>query len=87
MLAAKAGQSHFLAAVLILALSCAAVRAAGAVVVPAPDEVIKPIDETTNKQNPGQTCAAYYRIDDVTEINDEIRRCLIPREAGNNPRQ
>ncbi|KAJ6444310.1 hypothetical protein O9K51_02704 [Purpureocillium lavendulum] len=30
-----------------------------------------------------ETCAAFYRLDDVTELDDEIRRCLIPSRPGN----
>ncbi|KAL7969266.1 hypothetical protein HDV63DRAFT_378011 [Trichoderma sp. SZMC 28014] len=64
----KAGQRHILAVVLFLAITCAAVRAAdGGAIIPA-------IDQTKH------TCATFYRLDDVTEMDDEIRRCLIDDE-------
>lgn len=75
---AKGSHRHFFAALLIFAVSCAGVRAtSGGVIVPGP-EGPEPIDETSNEQHPKQTCAASYRLDDITELNDEIRRCLIP---------
>ncbi|PHH91187.1 hypothetical protein CDD83_1373 [Cordyceps sp. RAO-2017] len=66
--AANDGQRHFLAALLlILGLHVLSCAAVRA----------------ADGASPEQTCATYYRLDDVTEWNDEIRRCLIASEAAN----
>lgn len=78
---AKGGQRLVLAALFLLAISCSAVRAAdGGVPIAAPDGH-GPVERTSAEHGARQTCGAFYRLDDVTELNDEIKRCLIASEA------
>lgn len=74
----KGGQRHILAVFFVLAMSFASVRAIDSdAIVDAPNGN-EPIDGTSHEEQPKQTCATFYRLDDVTQMNDEIRRCLIP---------
>lgn len=73
------GWRHLLATLIFLATSCAALHA---VAVDGGDNVATPngrraTDQPNNEQGVVHTCTVYYRLDDVTEMNDEIRRCLI----------
>lgn len=81
MRAATNGLRYFISALFILAVSCAAVRAEGDGVA-SPHDGRAPIDGTSDEQPLKQTCKTFYRLDDVTELNDEIRRCLIPPGGG-----
>ncbi len=41
-----------------------------------------PTDKARHEQHPKQTCALPYRLDDVTETNDDVLECLHPSRAG-----
>lgn len=81
MRAATNGQKYFFSALLFLAVSYAPVRADGGAIA-SPHDERGSIDGTRDEQPLKQTCATFYRLDDVTELNDEIRPCLIPSEGG-----
>lgn len=81
MRAATNGQKCLISALLILSVLCAPVHADGGAIASLHDER-EPVDRTRDEQFPKQTCATFYRLDDVTELNDEIRRCLITSEGG-----
>ena len=79
--AAINGRRLLISAILLLAVSCAAVRADDDGVI-SPEDALGPADGTENEQTLKRPCAAFYRLDDVTEMNDEIRRCLMPSWDG-----
>lgn len=86
--AANRRQRNVLGAAFILAVLCASVYAVKDDAVDAGTVRRGPTDARSNEQHPLQneasqqqqqlhTCPVLYRLDDVTEMSDEIRRCLI----------
>merc|ERR1712000_9498 len=82
--AAKTGRKLRLVAFIILATSSAALRTADSHAIISEPNGTQPIDGTSNEQHSKQTCAALYRLDDVTEMNDEMREVGNARTEGDN---
>jgi hypothetical protein len=83
---ALSGLKLSISALTTLAVSCVPVLADGGAIASVSTSASihaewVPIDGTSNGQPPKQKCATYYRLDDVTELNDEIKRCLIPSDG------
>ncbi|KAJ6444306.1 hypothetical protein O9K51_02700 [Purpureocillium lavendulum] len=69
------------AALLVLAAAAACCSAAPHQMPPSPRSNAAAVAEGDGLSK-REECAALYRLDDVTILDDEIRRCLVPSRPG-----
>ena len=74
--ATERGWRHLLAILGFLATTCAALRAVNGGNNLATLIKRRVTDGQSSEQGIVRTCAGYGRLDDVTELHDEIRQCL-----------
>jgi hypothetical protein len=65
-----------LVVLLIFVLLFATAQAASVDTVESGFDAHKPIERNSGEKYPERACTAFYRLDDVTEMTDEIRQCL-----------
>lgn len=81
MLVVRGGPRQLLAALLLAMLWATVLAADAGPNIPVSDAQ-NPIDGSRNERHPVQTCGTVHRLDDITEISDDTRRCLIPPRPG-----
>lgn len=78
----KGGRRQLVTTLLLYAASCAALHAVDGDAIRAVPDWRRATEAPSSEQDVVQPCTVYYRADDVTEMNDEIRRCLIQPGVG-----